>query len=332
MGKTVGLAYNLKTDYRFQDGDPKDANAEFDSHYTIDAIEAALKSGGNKVVKIGGAKEIIKSLNKNKLSVDIIFNIAEGFSGRNRESEVPIILEMMGIPFVGSDGLTLGLTLDKVMTKKVLISDGLPTPKFIDIDDVANLNGFKLNYPLIVKPRFEGSSKGLNDNSKVENAQRLKEQADWVIKTYKQPALIEEFISGTEFTVAVVGNKKPYAFPVVQVKIDGKLKLGDLFYTNSRIRSRGLRYVCPAQIKSSFAKELQDIAIKTYKAVECRDFGRVDFRVDKKGKPYILEINPLPSLSMSDVFGVAPKLVGKNYSAIVNEILDHALERYGIVK
>lgn len=331
MAKTVGLTYNLKTDYVFKKQDPKDANAEFDSEYTLGSIEGALESGGHKIVRIGGAKQLLKSLDKLK-KVDIVFNIAEGFSGRNRESEVPIILEMLGIPFVGSDGLALGVTLDKILTKKILLSEGIPTPKFIDLDDVANLNGFKLKYPLIVKPRFEGSSKGINENSKVETPERLREQADWVIKTYKQSALIEEFISGTEFTIAVIGNNSDiYALPIVQVKIEGRLKLGELFYTNSRIRSRKLSYVCPAPISRSFKKKLVELAIKTYRAVDCRDFGRVDFRVDKDGNPYVLEINPLPSLSMADVFGIAPKAIGKNYNKIVNEVLGHALKRYDLI-
>jgi D-alanine-D-alanine ligase len=326
--KIVGLTYDVKPDYVFRKGDPEDANAEFDHPDTIDVIKDAIESGGHKVVKIGNIHNLLKRL-KN-LDVDIVFNIAEGVSGRNRESEVPIILEMAGIPFVGADGLTQALTLDKVMAKKVLISEGIPTPEFFVLSDVNSLNGTKLSFPMIVKPRYEGSSKGISDRSIVANARRLKEQAQWVIRTYKQPALVEKFITGSEFTVPIVGNGEPEALPVVQIRIDGKLNLGDLCYTFSRITSNTLNYVCPARISRSLENKLKEMALKVYKAVDCRDFGRIDIRVDKNGNPFVLEINPLPSLSTEDVFMIVSREMKVSYNKTVNRILDYALERYGI--
>ena len=327
--KIVGLTYDLKTDYEFKEDDPPDANAEFDHPSTIDVIAQAIESQGYKVKKIGNVSNLIEKLDD--LGVDIVFNISEGLSGRNRESQVPVLLEMAGIPFVGADALTLALTLDKVMAKKIFIAEGIPTPKFFEVKLVDGaIDTDHLQFPLIVKPRFEGSSKGLSEASRVKNKDDLKKQAEYVTNTYKQPALVEEFISGQEFTVAIIGNDPPQVLPAVQIKIDGRLKLNNKFYTFARITSDRLEYICPARINQELKKTISDLALKTYNAVECRDFGRVDFRVDRKGKPYVLEINPLPSLSTEDVFMVVAKEIGISYEEMVGRILNSALARYNL--
>ncbi len=324
----VGLTYDVKEDYDFKKDDPPDANAEFDHRDTIESIKACLENTGHKIIKIGGARNLIKRLNS--LKVDIVFNIAEGVSGRNRESQVPVILEMAGIPFVGSDGLTLAITLDKIVTKKILISENIPTPDYFQIQDSFNLNGIKPHFPLIVKPRFEGSSKGINDKSVVRDLSSLKKQAMRINKTYKQPALVERFIEGSEFTVAIIGNKNPRALPVVQIRIEGKTSLGGLFYTFSRIHSNSLDYICPAQISRKLETKLREIALRAYKAVECRDFARVDIRVDKNNNPYVLEINPLPSLSREDVFMPIAKYLKITFEEMICRILREAIDRYGL--
>lgn len=327
--KTVGLTYDLKTDYEFKEGDPPDANAEFDHPSTIEVIAKAIESQGYKVKKIGNAFNLLEKLDN--LNVDIVFNISEGLSGRNRESQVPILLEMAGVPFVGADALTLGLTLDKVMAKKVFMAEGIATPKFFEVKSPEDLNNTDhCKFPLIVKPRFEGSSKGLSDNSRVENIEELKKQVEFIVATYKQPALIEEFISGQEFTVALVGNDPVEVMPVVQIKIDGRLKLNDKFYTFARVTSDRLEYICPARISQDLQKKISDLALRTYNAVECRDFGRVDFRVDQDEKPYVLEINPLPSLSTEDVFMLVAKNINITYEEIVGRILYSALKRHNL--
>ncbi len=319
----------MKKEYIFKDSDPPDANAEFDHEDTIGIIAEALGSWGHRVVRIGNVHNLLDNLKS--LSVDIVFNISEGLNGRNRESQVPIVLEMAGIPFVGADGLTLGLTLDKVMTKKILVSEAIPTPKFLEVKDSKDIDGVRLKFPLIVKPRYEGSSKGINDNSVVEDLSRLKQQVDWVITTYHQSALIEEFIRGKEFTVAIIGNNPPQVLPLVQIRIDGKLQLDNSFYTFSRIHSNTLDYVCPAEISKKLEKMISDLALRTYEAVECRDFGRVDIRVDKDNNPYVLEINPLPSLSTEDVFMVVAKYLKITYNEIIKRILNSALARYSLL-
>ena len=328
MGFRVGLTYNVKSEYVFKPGDPPDANAEFDHDDTIGVIEDAIRTGGHEVVRIGNARQLLERLDLAK-SVDLVFNIAEGDEGRNRESQVPIILEMLRVPFVGGDGLTLGLTLDKILTKKILISESIPTPKFAELTDPEQSWKIDLAYPLIVKPRYEGSSKGVRKTSLVGSSQELAQQAKWLIDTYRQPALVEEFIEGREFTVAIIGNDPPEAQPVVQIKIEGTLELGRLFYAFEHIRS-GADYVCPAPIGEDLRQALETVALKTYLAVECRDFGRVDIRVDRSGQPYVLEINPLPSLSTEDVFMFVAKAQGLTYEAIINKVVDAALVRHGL--
>ena len=327
--RVIGLTYDLKTEYVFKAGDPQDANAEFDHPDTVGIIAESIEAGGHRVVRIGNVRHLIQQLDR--LDLDLVFNIAEGYHGRSREAQVPILLEMQGIPYSGSDGLTQALTLDKLMTKKVLISEGIPTPRFFEIARPEDPLPQDLAFPLIVKPRFEGSSKGLSERSMVRTAQALREQAAWVIQTYHQPALVEEFIRGNEFTVAVIGNNPPQALPVVRIQIDGKTELGDLFYTFSRI-AEGAKYLVPAGIDAGMERRLQELALKTYRAVEAKDFSRVDIRVDEKGNPFVLEINPLPSLSTEDVFGILAGHLGMTYGDMIRRILKTAIERYGLAE
>lgn len=331
MGKVVGLTYNLKSEWIKKADEPEDAYAEFDSENTVNKIAQALESGGNTVKKIGNVWSLLKQVNN--LGVDIVFNIAEGQDGRNRESQVPLILEMHKIPFVGADALSLGVTLDKVAAKKMFIADGVPTPRYFVAtkeDDLKKLN--TIGYPLIVKTRFEGTSKGLTDSSRVNNLEELKKEVDRINDMYRQSALVEEFVSGTEFTVPVLGNRNAEPMPVAQVCIDGDVNLGDRFFTYAMVSYSGLRYSVPARIREEMTRRLQDIAVKAYHSVDCRDFGRIDFRVDQKGNPYVLEINPLPSLAEIDVFNLFPKVIGTTYEAVINQILNNALVRYNMAK
>jgi len=329
MRKIIGLTYNIRSDWPISENEPQDMNAEFDKIDTVEFISVALEANGYQVKRIGNVNNLLSKVDN--LGVDIVFNIAEGFTGRNRESEVPVILEMKQIPFVGSDGLTLGVTLDKIVAKKCFIAEGIPTPRFFEAksgDDLKELN--TIGFPLIVKCRHEGTSKGLSAQSKVDDDVGLKHQVDLINKVYKQGALVEEFIRGMEFTVAVIGNEQPEAMPVVQIQIDGKTILGDEFYTFERVSSSGVRYLCPAKISQTMENKLRDLAIQSYRCVECRDFGRVDFRVDEQGNPYVLEINPLPNLGKEDVFNLIPQVMGMEYKDIINKIVDFALTRNGL--
>jgi len=326
----IGITYDLKTDWVKNESDPADINAEFDKPETLEMIIAAIESGGHRVTRIGNVHKLIKCVES--LDVDFVYNMCEGKSGRNRESQVPIILEMHNIPFLGADALSLGVTLDKIMAKKVFIGQGIPTPRYfqaVATDDLERLN--TIGFPLIVKTKHEGSSKGIHKDSRVENTDTLRQRIEFINRAYQQPALVEEFISGREFTVPVLGNTCPQAMPVVQVCIDGELELNDRFYTNDRIYSAALKYLCPARITKDLTKKIQDLAVKVFKAVDCRDLARIDFRVNQQGQPYVLEINPLPTMDKEDVFHVFPQLFGLDFNSIVNIILNISLSRYGLI-
>jgi len=333
MSKTIGITYDLKSDWQGSKDDPIDAAAELDGHKTIECIKAALESAGHKVVLIGGARQLISRQGQNDLKVDIVFNISEGFKGRNRESQVPALLDLYDIPFVGADALTLGVTLDKVMAKKCFIAEGIPTARYFKAtleDDLAKLN--TIGFPLFVKTLHEGTSKGITQSSRVEDLEQLKEQVGRICRNYKQPALVEQFIKGTEFTVGVIGNDQPKAMPVVQYAIAGKTQLGNEFYSYRHVAEKLVEHICPAPIDDKLAQRLQELAVRAYKSVDCRDFGRVDFRVDEAGSPYVLEINPLPNLSPDDVFVLFGRVVGMSYNQIINKIMDEALGRLGLLR
>jgi D-alanine-D-alanine ligase and related ATP-grasp enzymes len=333
MGKIIGLTYDLKSDWTSSSDDPIDAAAELDGAKTVDSLKTAFEEAGHRVVLIGGANNLIKLAGSGQLNVDLVFNISEGFHGRNRESQVPAILDLYRIPFAGADALTLGVTLDKVVAKKCFIADGVPTARYFKAmfdDDLEALN--TIGFPLFVKTLHEGTSKGITQQSRVEDLEQLRRQVTRINNDYNQPALVEEFIKGTEFTVAVIGNDKPQAMPVVQYAIGGKTTLGNEFYSYRHVSEKLVEHICPAGIDDALAQKLQALAVRAYKSVDCRDFGRVDFRVDEKGDPYVLEINPLPNLSPDDVFVLFGKVVGMSYNQIINKILDEALNRLGLAQ
>ena len=333
MAKIVGITYDLKSEWQGSEDDPIDASAELDGHKTIECLKAAFESAGHKVILIGGARQLIERVTNNDLNVDLVFNISEGFRGRNRESQVPAILDFYNIPFAGADALTLGVTLDKVVAKKCFIADGIPTARYFKAsldDDLKALN--TIGFPLFVKTLHEGTSKGITQSSRVADFEQLKVQVDHVNRNYNQPALVEEFIKGTEFTVGVIGNNPPVAMPVVQYAIAGKTSLGNEFYSYRHVAEKLVEHICPAPIDEKLAQRLQDLAVRAYKSVDCRDFGRVDFRVDEAGNPYVLEINPLPNLSPDDVFVLFGKVKAMSYNQIINKILDEALTRLGLNK
>jgi len=326
----VGLTYDLKTDYELKPGEPVDKYAEFDKEETIAVIENALKEEGNEVVRIGNGKKLLDFLIVKKEKIDIIFNIAEGINFRSREAQVPAILDLLEIPYVGSDPLTQTITLDKVMAKKIIAYHGLPTPKFILVNEIPDLKNFNLPFPVIVKLRYEGTSKGLDKNALVNNFTKLKERVEWVIKTYHQPVLVEEFIKGKEFTIGIIGSEKPEVLPVVQIAIYGKLDLGEEFYIHSLVESTGVDYICPARISSKLEKRISELASKCYQVLECRDFGRIDIRCDENDNPYFLECNPLPSLALVDIWPIVAHQTGLTYNQMINKILSSALNRYNL--
>lgn len=330
MGWKVGITYNLKTDFVSAEAGPIDQFEEFDMVETIDAIRDVLVRRGQEVVKLGGDRGLIDRLRQTP--VDIVFNIAEGFEGRNREAHIPALLEFLGIPYTGSDPLTLSLTLDKSMAKRVALSEGIPTPRFKKVERLEDLEGVDLRYPLFVKPCFEGSSKGIRLDSKIMDRRSLVEKVAWVLETYRSPILVEEFVSGPEFTVGLLGNEEPSVLGVMEIEIRDTPS-GEAIYSLEVKREweEKVRYHCPPAIDQPLRQKIEHVALRAYRVLGCRDVSRVDVRVGEDGEAYLLEVNPLPGLS--PVYGDLPIMAGRmgwSYDELVGAIFDHALRRYGM--
>jgi D-alanine-D-alanine ligase len=327
----VGITYNLKKDFLHREDQPIDSLEEFDSEETIDAIGRVLQSEGHEVVKLGGDTGLIDRLRISP--VDIVFNIAEGIEGRNREAHIPALLEFLKIPYTGSDPLTLSLTLDKSMAKKVVRSEGIPTPGFMKAERMEDLQGLDLCYPLFVKLCYEGSSKGVRLDSKISDPATLRERAGWLLETYGPPILVEEFVSGPEFTVGILGNSDPTVLGVMQIEIKGSHPDEAIYSLEvKREWEEKVRYHCPPPIPLDLFKRIEEVALRAYRALDCRDVSRVDIRVGEDGVPYFLEVNPLPGLS--PVYGDLPIMAGRmgwEYSRLIRTIFRHALKRYGMV-
>ncbi len=332
MKLRVGITYNLKKDFPQKEDQPIDLFEEFDSEETIEAIREVLEKEGHEVIPLGGDTGLIDRLRNSP--IDIVFNIAEGIGGRNREAYIPALLEFLNIPYTGSDPLTLSLTLDKAMAKRVVMSGGVPTPRFRKIEKVEDLKGIDLSYPLFVKLCYEGSSKGVRLDSKVFNFSSLKEKVQWLLETYGPPVLVEEFVSGPEFTVGILGNSDPTILGVMQIEIKGS-PLHEAIYSLEVKRDweERVRYHCPPLIPEDLKRRIEEVALGAYRALECRDVSRVDIRVGEDGIPYFLEMNPLPGLSPQ--YGDLPimaKKMGRDYSELILTIFNHALKRYGFVE
>lgn len=330
----IGLAFDLKAPAG-ESGDPwNEESEEYDPPETIDALKSELKRLGHQVVELGGGRQFLESILCS--DVDLVFNIAEGRGRcRSREAQVPAVLEMLGLPYVGSDPLTLALCLDKPSAKQIAQAGGIPTPGFqvIDtVDDLSLFGPFPLDFPVIVKPAYEGSSKGIHEGSRVNGLTGLRERVGQVIETYRQPALVEQFIAGTEVTVGVVGGGPPQIVGVMEVvPRDGS---GENFmYTLDVKRNwrQRVSYRCPPRLPASCIKELETMALTLFRVLGCRDMARFDCRVDRAYRPYFIEANPLPGLSPEyGDLSIMGNLTGWDYPRIVRTILDSALNRHGL--
>jgi D-alanine-D-alanine ligase len=329
MKLRVGITYNLKKDFSQRENQPIDFLEEFDSEETIDAIRKVLEGEGHEVIKLGGDTGLIDRLRE--ASVDIVFNIAEGLQGRNREAHIPALLEFLNIPYTGSDPLTLSLTLDKAMAKRMVISENIPTPRFLKVERMEDLDGLDLRYPLFIKLCYEGSSKGVRLDSKILDPSSLEEKARGLLNTYGSPLLVEEFVKGPEFTVGILGNEDPFVLGVMQIEIKGRPPEESIYSLEiKREWEEKVRYHCPPSIDPSLLKKIEEVALRSYRALGCRDVSRVDIRVGEDNLPYFLEVNPLPGLS--PIYGdlvIMARSMGWDYAQLVDTIFHQALKRYG---
>ena len=321
----IGLTYDLRVNYENLGYDDEDI-AEFDSEETISLIDQAIKSLGYKTDRIGNARSLSSRLVAGE-KWDLVFNIAEGLSGRCRESQVPSILEVYNIGYTFSDPLVCALTLDKSFAKRIVRDAGLPTAKFKVIESPEDINHTAFEYPLFVKPVAEGTSKGINHNSLIESNDQLTQTCAYLLERFAQPVLVEEFLPGREFTVGVLGNgDDAYALGVMEIEIPQDKKGAIYSYVAKEQFEKLVNYL-PYR-KGSFHRQLEQLALKSYKALQCRDAARVDFRCDRKGMPCFLEINPLPGLhpTHSDLPVIATQ-EGMKYEELIGQIINNALKR-----
>nr|WP_243426411.1 ATP-grasp domain-containing protein [Caldicoprobacter guelmensis] len=324
----VGLAFNLKKGIQ---GSVEDIEAEYDSIDTVMAIKNALEATGCQVELMEADHTFLDKLKRTK--VDIVFNIAEGLGGRGREAHVPAILSFLGIPFTGSDETTLCIALDKALTKRLLTSFRILTPKHQLISYQGERIRRDLKFPIIVKPNAEGSSKGISSMAVVDNMEQLKVLLERNFRLYSQPMLIEEFIPGREFTVGVIGNgPETRVFTPMEIVYKEDRNGRNIYsFDVKKDYKKYVEYVCPPDLSLELQRELMDIAGKVYRALQCRDFARMDFRMSKDNRFYFIEINPLPGLApgYSD-YPMIAEFCGVEYNTLIKMILNSALKRYGM--
>jgi D-alanine-D-alanine ligase len=348
----VAVLANLKKNAPLEPGMPADFWADLDSEHTVEAIADALRQAGHETTFLEGDVTLYDRLRE--LRPDICFNICEGHFGDSRESQVPAILEMLRIPYTGSQVLTLALALDKPMTKRVLTYHGLPTPAFQVFERLNEPLNTDLIFPLFAKPSRQGTGMGINPQSIVHDESQLRIQIARLLEEYREPVLIERFIDGRDVTVGMVGNLvAPVAwrvpededaprivrglrfFPPLEIGL-GEYAEGEagLYTYHAKVNLVDkLTYICPARVDADQVEELNWLAAAVFRVTGCLDVARVDFRLDAADgdRPYILEINPLPGLSpgISDLV-IEAEAAGISHPDLINLILDQALERYDL--
>ena len=331
-GLKVGIVCNLKNGSIKSSDDAPDADAEFDNPATVQAIQNALAKHGIVSVIMEADEHLPENIRKKGIS--FAFNIAEGKNGRNREAQVPALLEMMGVPYTGSDAFALSVALDKAMCKRLLSTYGVRTARY---SVIAPGDGFRipeLCYPVIVKPNAEGSGKGISESSIAESPEELKEILQGDMKLYGEDMLVEEYLPGREFTVGLLGNGDSLkVFPPMEVIYKGNTQRCYKVYSY-KVKCNYTDYIdykCPAELDPCALEEMTAAARTVFIALGCKDVARIDFRMDSEGHPCFLEINPLPGLApiYSDLPMIA-EACGLDYDSLVFEIFDSAVKRSGL--
>jgi D-alanine-D-alanine ligase len=342
----IGLTYNLKPDLPPAPDDPIDRYEEFDSEETVEAVAGAMRRLGHEVERLGWGPPMLDALIRRGLAgngnpgpgdrLDGVFNFAEGVGGRGRESQVPAMLEMLGIPNTGSDPVALALALDKGLAKIFAAGHGIATAPFRIVGADEALGEVDLRYPLFAKPVAEGSSMGIRNQSVCRSHAELVELVGRLQQDYRQPVLIEEFLPGDEYTVGVLGNGAEAAVVGV-MQVVPRDTAGDFVYSLEVKRDYLNRVVyrmtdellATGAISEAKLDAIRRLAVAAHRAFGCRDVSRVDIRCDRDGAPNFIEINPLPGLNPihSDLVIIANGH-GWSFDQLIGRIIDAASERW----
>jgi len=323
----VGFTFNVKRVAPDLAGE-QDDEAEYDSPKTLQAIREAIASYGHELVDLEATQDL--PLQLASTPVDVVFNIAEGFKGRSRESQVPSLLELLDIPYTGSDPAALSVSLDKAVAKRVVRTHGILTPDYLILNTGKERLPRELGFPLLVKPVAEGTSKGVTKKSIVHDEGELREVARELIAKYRQPALAEQYISGREFTVGLLGERRPKVLPPMEIVfLDGTDPTPIYSFEMKQDWTDRIRYEVPAKLTERELDRLERAAREVFAALGCRDVARIDFRIDAEGRIFFIECNPLPGLTpgWSDLVLIA-QAGGIEYRALIGEILSFAIRRH----
>lgn len=320
----IGVAYDLRSDYLAM-GYGEEETAEFDSEVTINAICESLAALGWQVDRIGNVRRLTEALARGE-RWDAVFNFCEGLKGLAREAQVPSLLDIYDIPYVFSDTFTMALTLDKAMCKRVVRDYGVPTAPFAVIEKLADAKKIDLPFPLFLKPVAEGSGKGVNAKSKVKNRAELVRVAADLLTKFQQPVLVETFLSGREFTVGIVGTGEDARVLGVSEIVPKANWVGEGYgYINKEYWEDKVEII---GADAASAKAAGDVALAAWRALRCRDGGRIDIRDDARGKPNFIEVNPLAGLRphYSDMCFIAER-ESMTYTQLIGAIMTSFLKR-----
>jgi len=323
----VGFTFNVKRQAPDLAGE-QDEEAEYDSPKTLQAIREAIASYGHEVVDLEATQDL--PLQLASTPVDVVFNIAEGFKGRSRESQVPSLLELLDIPYTGSDPAALSVSLDKAVAKRMVRTHGILTPDYLVLNTGKERLPRELGFPLLVKPVAEGTSKGVTKKSIVRDEAELRDVARELIAKYRQPALAEQYIRGREFTVGMLGERRPKVLPPMEIVfLDASDPTPIYSFEMKQDWSDRIRYEVPAKLSERELDRLERAGREVFAALGCRDVARIDFRIDAEGRIFFIECNPLPGLTpgWSDLVLIAQS-AGIEYRALIGEILSFAIRRY----
>ncbi|MEJ0026430.1 MAG: hypothetical protein WDN01_10410 [Rhizomicrobium sp.] len=321
----IGVTFDLRKDYLAQ-GYSEEETAEFDAEITIDGLCDALAGLGFAPVRIGNVKALVERLAAGE-RWDGVFNFCEGLKGLAREAQVPAILEAYDIPYVFSDPLTMAVTLDKAMCKRIARDCGVPTTDFALIERIEDVETVDLPFPLFLKPVAEGSGKGIGTNNKVADRAAMRATAADLLARFRQPVLVEPFLAGREFTVGITGTGDDASVLGVSEIVPLAGYHGDGYGLVNKEDWDGRLDIVGAP--PAEAKAAGDVALAAWRCLRCRDGGRIDIRCDGEGRPHFIEVNPLAGLrpEYSDMCFIAAR-EGVSYQDLIGRIMDSFLRRY----
>jgi D-alanine-D-alanine ligase len=323
----VGFTFNVKRVTPDPAGD-QDEEAEYDTPRTLQAIREAIAGYGHDVIDLEATSDLPVQLASTP--VDVVFNIAEGFKGRSRESQVPALLELLDIPYTGSDPAALSVSMDKALAKRMVRTHGIATPDYLVLHTGKERLPKELSFPLLVKPVAEGTSKGVTKKSVVRDETEMRDVARDMIAKYRQPALVEEYITGREFTVGLLGERRPRVLPPMEIVfLDASDPTPIYSFEMKQDWHASIRYEVPAKLADRELDRLEKAARECFAALGCRDVARLDFRMAPDGRVYFIECNPLPGLApgWSDLVLIA-EAAGIDYRGLIGEILSFAIRRH----